>query len=270
MRYRPTVLINTPDIELWPTHLARARSNQDARALARAEWLLRRKRDGKFIAVASDKQTTALIPHLEQSLGLADALGALAMHHQRAASICRTHLPNALTHSEHLAALGIDEDYSDGRDLPIVAEPCQLALAGFDRYRRPLWLFSPAAAAWQRMHRAAAAEAIVLEAISGYRSVWYQRAIFDRKLARGQTVAEILSVNAAPGYSEHHSGCAIDISSRGEAAAEESFELTTAFDWLNRNAAAFGFSMSYPRDNRHGVVYEPWHWRWRAGDKRLY
>ena len=22
--------------------------------------------------------------------------------------------------------------------------------------------------------------------------------------------------------------------------------------------------MSYPRDNPHGIVYEPWHWCWTA------
>ena len=26
----------------------------------------------------------------------------------------------------------------------------------------------------------------------------------------------------------------------------------------------FGFHLSYPRDNPHGIAYEPWHWCWRA------
>ena len=71
-----------------------------------------------------------------------------------------------------------------------------------------------------------------LEAISGYRSHDYQLGIFERKLARGQTVDEILTVNAAPGYSEHHSGCALDIGTPDEPPAEESFEQTPAFAWL--------------------------------------
>ena len=49
-----------------------------------------------------------------------------------------------------------------------------------------------------------------------------------------------------------------------EPAAEESFEKTRAFPWLRDNAGAHGFVMSYPRDNRHGIVYEPWHWCWRG------
>ena len=36
---------------------------------------------------------------------------------------------------------------------------------------------------------------------------------------------------------------------------------TPAFAWLAANAGAHGFHMSYPRDNPHGIVYEPWHWR---------
>lgn len=82
---------------------------------------------------------------------------------------------------------------------------------------------------------------------------------------RGQTLQQILQVNAAPGYSEHHSGDALDIGTPGEPPAEESFERTAAFAWLRAHAAGFGYRMSYPRDNPHGIVYEPWHWRWHAG-----
>jgi hypothetical protein len=53
------------------------------------------------------------------------------------------------------------------------------------------------------MRDAAWHDGVLLEAISGYRSHDYQLGIFERKLARGQTVEEILTVNAAPGYSEH-------------------------------------------------------------------
>ena len=66
------------------------------------------------------------------------------------------------------------------------------------------------------MHGDAMRDGIVLEAISGYRSHDYQLGIFERKLARGQTVDEILAVNAAPGYSEHHGGRALDIGTPDE------------------------------------------------------
>jgi len=105
-------------------------------------------------------------------------------------------------------------------------------------------------------------DGVLLEAISGYRSHDYQLGIFERKLARGLSLEQILAVNAAPGYSEHHGGLALDIGTPGEPPAEESFEATPAFAWLHRRAGEFGFRLSYPRGNRHGIVYEPWHWCW--------
>ena len=118
----------------------------------------------------------------------------------------------------------------------------------------------------QRMQAAALAEGIVLDAISGYRSHDYQLGIFERKLARGLDVAAILAVNAAPGFSEHHSGLALDIGTPDAAPAEEAFETTPAFAWLCKHAGDYGFVMSYPRDNPHGIIYEPWHWYWRTSN----
>jgi len=104
----------------------------------------------------------------------------------------------------------------------------------------------------------------MLDAISGYRSHAYQLGIFQRKLRRGLALNEILAVNAAPGFSEHHSGTALDLGTPGEPPAEDSFEHTRAFAWLSTHAARFGFAMSYPRGNPHGIVYEPWHWCWHG------
>ena len=84
------------------------------------------------------------------------------------------------------------------------------------------------------------------------------------KVAAGMPMDEILRVSAAPGYSEHHTGCAIDITTPGSEPLEEEFEHTDAFRWLVRSAERFGFAMSYPRDNAFGIIYEPWHWQWHA------
>src|SRR3546814_11244522 len=89
----------------------------------------------------------------------------------------------------------------------------------------------------------------------------YRLGIFERKRARGHDVYAILTVNAAPGYSEHHSGLALDIGTPGEPPAEASFEGTPAFDWLGRHAGQHGFTMRYPRDTPHGIVYAPCHRR---------
>jgi D-alanyl-D-alanine carboxypeptidase len=67
-------------------------------------------------------------------------------------------------------------------------------------------------------------------------------------------------VNAAPGFSQHHTGAAVDIASPGSRPLTEEFDQSGAFEWLTRNAANYGFSMTYPRENPWGFVYEPWHW----------
>ncbi len=256
MRTRELRLINTESIEAVPAWLARARGNAHARRLAQCDWLLRRKSDGRFLAaydgvVAHALDPAAMRPHS----GVTEALRAIARGYGEAVALDPSAPP--------YATLGIPDDYGDIHQLSPVAEPAELACARRDRYARPLWLLEPAARAWNRMRDAASGDGVTLDAISGYRSHAYQFGIFARKLARGQTVEEILSVNAAPGYSEHHSGRAIDIGTPGEPPAEESFENTAAFAWLQRRASEFGFAMSYPRDNPHGICYEPWHWQWQ-------
>jgi len=268
-RMRPAshLLVNTPDIEIWPGGLLRARSNHDARALSRARHVLRRKRDGQYLAADLPEGLLALVPRLRREDGIETALFVLERlrEPQRAGIDAIGELPLDRL-QERLHALGLDETYAQRAGLPLVAEPTMLTLARFDRYRRPLWLVPGAARAWRSMHAAALLDDVVLEAISGYRSHDYQLGIFERKRARGLTVEEILTVNAAPGYSEHHSGRALDIGAPGEPPAEESFENTAAFAWLRDNAPAYDFAMSYPRDNPHGIVYEPWHWCWKPAN----
>lgn len=262
MRGQAQVLINTPEIELWPGGLLRARGNRDARALARARRVLRRKRDGLYLAADLPEGLLPLVPHMLREPGIEQALDVLDAMPAHARSGIE-HVGSLPLHrlQSRLDGLGIDADAYAGRTgLALVAEPDWLTLAGSDRFRRPLWLHIDAALAWQHLRAAALRDDVVLDAISGYRSHDYQLGIFERKLARGQGVDEILAVNAAPGYSEHHSGRALDIGTPGEPPAEESFEQTLAFDWLTANAHAHGFTMSYPRDNPHGIVYEPWHW----------
>jgi D-alanyl-D-alanine carboxypeptidase len=264
MRSQAQVLVNTPEIELWPGGLLRARGNRDARAVARARRVLRRKRDGRYLAADLPEGLLPLVPRLVREPGLDAALAVLGAAPARARPGGLDVVPTLPLHriEVRLQRLGIDAaSYESRTGLALVAEPAWLALAGFDRYRRPLWLHVDAARAWGSLHDAALRDGVALDAISGYRSHDYQLGIFERKLARGQSVDDILSVNAAPGYSEHHSGLALDIGAPGEPPAEESFERTPAFDWLRANAHEHGFAMSYPRDNPHGIVYEPWHWR---------
>ncbi len=252
-------LLNSGTLEALPAALAKPRGNATARVLAQGAWLIRRKRDGKFLAVASRERIVRLQRDAIAPRDFSDfaELFDNAMRKVHARPLDGLH--------HRLNQLGLDaEGYRARSGLDLIAEPSRLCFSGFDRYRRPLWLAYGASDAWARMQAGANADGIVLEAVSGYRSHAYQLGIFQRKLARGLALEAILQVNAAPGFSEHHGGCALDVSSPGEPAAEESFEQSPAFHWLTHHAKGFGFHMSYPRGNPHGIVYEPWHWRWDA------
>ena len=264
MRNFPRLLLNTSDIELWPADLLRARGNADARVLAQADWLLRRKRDGRYLAAHLPQGVMPLVPRLAYEAGLDEALALLETIDRHGADRLHATLPLSGV-QQRLAQLEIDVDaYPRQTGLSLVPEPAALHFAGHDRFARPLWLSAGASRAWRRMRADAARAGILLDALPGYRSHDYQLAIFERKLARAMTVPQILVINTAPGFSEHHSGDALDIGTPGEPPVEESFETTPAFAWLHAHAQRFGFRLSYPRDNPHGIVYEPWHWRWSA------
>jgi D-alanyl-D-alanine carboxypeptidase len=131
-----------------------------------------------------------------------------------------------------------------------------------------LKLRKPAAKAYREMVAAAASDGVSLNAISGFRSISDQQSLyFDVKAERGQVPKERAKVSAPPGYSEHHTGYAIDIGDGDTPATNlsTSFEKTAAFRWLKANAAFYSFEISFPKDNKQGVSYEPWHWRY-VGD----
>lgn len=252
-------LINGQALEAVPACLFRAKSNTHSRQLAQADWLIRAKSNGKFIATYH-KQHLQFFQRWQHKPVIYDELTLLLDAQQQAGQL------KPLSDAGQLAlSLGIPiEQYARTHQLDLIAEPYVLEYAGRDRYQRPLWLDRPTKQAWLRMQKAASKDNVPMDAISGYRSADYQMGIFKRKMARGQTVEHILKVNAAPGFSEHHSGRAIDIGTRAEPAAEESFEQTLAFKWLQHFAGDFGFKLSYPRHNIHGINYEPWHWCWHS------
>ncbi len=160
--------------------------------------------------------------------------------------------------------LGIPVDYGEALGLPRFDEAEMLVDVGPNLIGRMQQLIPMAAEGWAEMAGAAEADGVRLMLVSGFRSWDYQAGLIRRKLEAGQAIDEILKVNAAPGYSEHHSGRAVDIATPGSRPLTEDFENTEAFEWLNRRAAEFGFSMSYPRENPLGFIYEPWHWTIRA------
>jgi zinc D-Ala-D-Ala carboxypeptidase len=127
---------------------------------------------------------------------------------------------------------------------------------------------SAAASKFQQMQAAARADGVTLTLLSAFRDVKTQEQLFfGVKEQRVQNATKRAEVSAPPGYSEHHTGYAVDL---GDAQApainlELDFAQTAAFRWLKQNALKYSFEMSFPPDNIQGVSYEPWHWRF-VGD----
>jgi zinc D-Ala-D-Ala carboxypeptidase len=162
-----------------------------------------------------------------------------------------------------LAALDIPEDLIRTRSLLLCPEAEHLVVAEVGDDGREHRLAPDAATAWQSMCAAAQADGVVIRIASAFRSIDRQVEIVRGKLEAGVSLAEILSASAPPGYSEHHTGRAVDITTDGVAPFEVEFERTPAFAWLTENAGRFGFVLSFPHGNRYGYQYEPWHWFYR-------
>jgi zinc D-Ala-D-Ala carboxypeptidase len=159
---------------------------------------------------------------------------------------------------EAFLTLRISQDYGIQRGL--VPYPEASALVVVAETEPPKQLAPEAARRWYRLKQAAAADGIELLLVSGFRSFERQRQIIETKLGKGQDIESVLKVMAAPGYSQHHTGQALDIGTTGHVDLMEDFAGTDAFNWLGAHAKEFGFYMPYPRGNRFGFIYEPWHW----------
>ena len=159
-----------------------------------------------------------------------------------------------------LDELNIPIDYGIKYALPVQKPPTNMVDAGFDCFKRPLNLTASTYRMWKKMKHAASNDGIGLLIVSGFRSVGYQSNIIKKKIDQGQTIEDILKVSAAPGFSEHHTGRAIDINTPGCDPLEDSFSNTGAYDWLVQHANQYKFYQSYPRNNIHNISWEPWHW----------
>ena len=161
---------------------------------------------------------------------------------------------------EVLKELGITEDFIEASPMPPYEECTDLVDAGLDLFDRPQQMTLRTCEAWYAMKTAAKSDGLKLNLVSAYRSIEYQCGLIHRKLEEGWLIDDILLINAIPGYSEHHTGRALDLHAGDGKPLESAFENHPAFAWLCENAAEFNFHLSYPRDNPSGIDYEPWHW----------
>ena len=133
-------------------------------------------------------------------------------------------------------------------------------------------LQTEAADAFLAMQAAAAKDGVDVRMQSGYRSVSYQKKLYDNKTQyyRNKGLSEAAAREKAativnpPGCSEHNCGLAADLNSPEHTTLDTGFADTAAFRWLCENAEQYGFILRYPREAESvtGITYEPWHWRY--------
>lgn len=125
------------------------------------------------------------------------------------------------------------QGYANGRAVTI-----DLASVGNGKFMQ-----RDAAGAFLAMQKAAAAEGVNLQVISGFRTMEEQTELYNLYVAGKGNLA------ARPGYSNHQQGLSADLNTGGW--------LTPAYRWLLGNASRFGF--------RNDVKTEHWHWTWSGG-----
>lgn len=156
--------------------------------------------------------------------------------------------------------LGIPPRYAAETDLPLQFPAHRLVSVKPNDYGQSHRLTPAAARQVTALFAAAEEDGIDLILASGFRSVLYQTHLIRRRLDSGRSLERTLVGTALPGYSEHHTGCAVDVVSRAYPRIGVRFRETDAYEWLRRNAAEYGFRESYPDGNGVGLIAEPWHW----------
>ncbi|MEN9713721.1 MAG: hypothetical protein RLZZ164_385 [Actinomycetota bacterium] len=124
-------------------------------------------------------------------------------------------------------------------------------------------LAKPAATGYRKLKSAMTAAGVgTLCLNSGYRSYATQTSTYNTDVARyGKKIAENLA--AHPGYSEHQTGLAADVSTTQLGCRINNFGSSKAAAWIAANAYSYGFIVRYPSGQTAytGYQYEPWHLR---------
>lgn len=139
-------------------------------------------------------------------------------------------------------------------------------------------LDSRVADAYEQFSNAATEAGYPLVVISSFRSVATQEQVFNANVqtleAQGYSAEEANTETkktiTEPGFSEHHTGLAIDVVDQSWYNNYSTTVLDSAYgeqpgaQWIAENAPKYGFIIRYPEGEEAvtGITYEPWHLRY--------
>ena len=115
---------------------------------------------------------------------------------------------------------------------------------------------------FKKMYNAAKNDNVSLFIASPFRNYYEQKALYDSYVSR-DGVKNADTYSARPGYSEHHTGLAVDLIPYRDLDLD-TFESSAGFTWMQDNAYKYGFILRYPAGKEYitGYMYEPWHYRY--------
>lgn len=128
---------------------------------------------------------------------------------------------------------------------------------GVKNHRKYL-IHKQAKPALDEMIKTAKKDGVTLKPNSIFRSVNRQKQIIEHKL-KTQKPYDVYHISSPAGYSEHHTGLAVDFNS-----IDSTFDRSSAYRWLLKNAEKFGFEQTFTQEYSEwsGVSEESWHWRY--------
>lgn len=145
------------------------------------------------------------------------------------------------------------------------ADPKQMIIIasyGTGEFQRFELIHPEAGQALMKMIYAARDDGVWIIPVSAFRTIEQQKILFQDQVKRLGSEEAAAKVSAPAGYSEHHTGYAVDLADgfhKPDLTFE--FEQTNAYQWLSLRAQEYGFELSFPPGNPQGISYEPWHWR---------
>ncbi len=97
---------------------------------------------------------------------------------------------------------------------------------------------------------------------SSIRSYSEQNSLYTDDLSK--TENDYSDLVAKPGYSEHHSGLAFDVTLVLDDGTPNTYDGTGDYSWINNNCYKYGFVVRYPEGKKEitKIDYEPWHFRY--------
>ena len=123
--------------------------------------------------------------------------------------------------------------------------------------------------AYKNMWNDAKKEGLTLYINSPYRSYNVQYSLYHNYGKRdGYALADTYS--ARPGFSEHQTGLAFDVTSLST--NFDTFAYSNEYEWLQENAYKYGFILRYPKGKEYitGYQYESWHYRYVGVEAATY